>query len=691
MHDADALAGDLDGLGDLHRIVVHQHHVGGLDSRVAAHRAHSDADVRAGEHGRVVDAVADEGELRALRLGPEQLLDPRDLIGGQQLRADLIHPEVTRHIVRDLLNVASEHDGLGDARRLERGDGVAGMGLFHIGDDDVARVLAVHRDMDDGADTVALVPHDAQLLHQLAVSGGDGHAVHHRGHAAAAVLLNVRDAGAIQRTAGSLLQTLADGVRGRALGKRRVFEQLFLRHRAVMHGADLKHALRERAGLVEHDGLRLGEGLEVVGALDEYALLARAAEASEEAERDTDDERAGAGDDEEGQRTVDPGAPVRVRAGDGQRQRRQNGERERAVAHGGGVGLGKAGNEALGAGLVAAGIFHQLQNFGNRGFAERLRCANLQNARHIDAAADDLVARAHIARQALAGQRGGVERGDAVLDHAVDGHLFTRLDNDGRADGDVVGVDLFELTVVLDVRIVGTDIHERGDAAAGLADRIALEQLADLIKEHNGDGLGVVAAPFIERQRDGTDGRNRHEKIFVEHLPVADALPRLAQDVAADRQVGREIECGGDEHRQGNQFRREEQHRRGQDAIEHLFLFLRHGKALRRSPPRGLSPGRCDLQVDLAVVLDLFAVLQNGLHHGLGVLTVGKFHRHLLRHEVDHRIRDALGLLRGILHQIRAVGAVHFDRIGLFHPKMPLSFLSLKQLSTCLILMAVLY
>ena len=80
-----------------------------------------------------------------------------------------------------------------------------------------------------------------------------------------------------------------------------------------MHGADLKHALRERAGLVEYDGLRLGEGLEVVGALDEHAFLARAAETGEEAERDTDDKRAGAGDDEEGQRTVDPGAPVRVR------------------------------------------------------------------------------------------------------------------------------------------------------------------------------------------------------------------------------------------------------------------------------------------------------------------------------------------------------------------------------------------
>ena len=63
LDDADALAGDLDGLGDLERVVVHQHDVGGLDGGVGAHGAHGDADVGAGQDRGVVDAVADEGQL----------------------------------------------------------------------------------------------------------------------------------------------------------------------------------------------------------------------------------------------------------------------------------------------------------------------------------------------------------------------------------------------------------------------------------------------------------------------------------------------------------------------------------------------------------------------------------------------------------------------------------------------------
>ena len=150
---------------------------------------------------------------------------------------------------------------LRDARRLERGDGFAANGAFPTSEMTMWPAYSpFDRHMDDGADAVAAACHAiAQLLHQLAVAGGDGHAVHHRGHAVAADAPECpsRGCGRSHLPVG-LLQALADGMRGGALGQRRVFEQLFLRHRAVMHGADLKHALRQRAGLVEYDGLRSG-------------------------------------------------------------------------------------------------------------------------------------------------------------------------------------------------------------------------------------------------------------------------------------------------------------------------------------------------------------------------------------------------------------------------------------------------
>ena len=399
-------------------------------------------------------------------------------------------------------------------------------------------------------------------------------------HAAAAALFNACHAGAVERDAAGLLQALADRVRGRALGERRVFKQLVVLHRAVVHARDLEHALRERAGLVEDDDLGLGQGLEIVRALDEDALVSCAAETREEAQRDADDQRAGAGDDKERERAVDPHAPRGGTAHQKVDERRQNGQRQRAVAHGGGVDAGKAGDERLGAGLVRAGVFHQLEDLRYCGLAEGLRRSDLQHARHVDAAADDLVAGHHVARQALARQRRGVERGRAVDDLAVDGDLLTRLHDDDRADGHVVGVDLLELAATLDVGVVGADVHQRRDVAAGLADGVALEQLADLIEQHDRHGLVIVAALFIDGERDRADGRDRHQEVFVEHLMVADALPCLAQDVVADGDVGGKIENGGDGHRQRHKLCDEEQRRRDQDAAEHLLLLFRHGNDL---------------------------------------------------------------------------------------------------------------
>ena len=304
--------------------------------------------------------------------------------------------------------------------------------------------------------------------------------------------------------------------------------------------------------------------------------MARAAEAREEAERDADDQRAGAGDNKERERAVDPHAPRGGIAHQKIDDRGQNGQRQRAVAHGGGVDAGKAGDERLGAGFVRAGVFHQLQNLGHRRLAEGLRGPDLQNTRHVDAAANDLVAGHHVAREALARPRGGVERGRALDDLAVDRNFLARLDGDDRADGHVIGVDLLELAVALDVGVVGTNVHQRRDVAAGLADRVALEQLADLVEQHNGHGLVIVAALFVDRERDSADRGDRHQEVFVEHLMVANALPCLAQNVVADGDIGGEVERGGDEHRHGNEFRGEEQRRRDQDAVKHLFLLFRH-------------------------------------------------------------------------------------------------------------------
>ena len=235
--------------------------------------------------------------------------------------------------VGDLLHVTGEHNGLLNARMLQVCNGLLGVRLDDIGDDDVAGVLAVERHVDYCADTVAALVGDVQLLHELVVAGGDLNSIYLGDNAVAADLFDIRDAAAVDLLAVGALETLADRMGGGTFGESCVLKQLFLLDRCVVHGADLEYALGQRAGLVKHNSLDLRQSLKIVGAFDEDTFLARAADAGEEAERDADDERAGAADNEEGQRTVYPLFPLCVKSGDETDYRRQHREGERTVTN----------------------------------------------------------------------------------------------------------------------------------------------------------------------------------------------------------------------------------------------------------------------------------------------------------------------------------------------------------------------
>ena len=49
-----------------------------------------------------------------------------------------------------------------------------------------------------------------------------------------------------------------------ALSQRGIFQHLIGVQLVVVDGRDLKHALRQGAGLVKHDDLRCGKGLQIV-------------------------------------------------------------------------------------------------------------------------------------------------------------------------------------------------------------------------------------------------------------------------------------------------------------------------------------------------------------------------------------------------------------------------------------------
>lgn len=234
---------------------------------------------------------------------------------------------------------------------------------------------------------------------------------------------------------------------------------------------DLEHTLRQRAGLIKDDNTRMCQLFEVSRTLDKDTAGACATDAAEEAQRDGNDQCARAGDNEEGQRTVDPvtesGGLTHQQQNDGRKER----QCQRTVADRRSIDTGKTGDEVFGSSLLHAGIFHKVENFRNSGFAELLGGAHLQQTRHINASADDLIARFHVTGQALAGQSGSVQSRSALNDHAIDRHTLTRLNHNDRADLDFIRIDLLQLAVLaFDVGIVGADIHQRTDVLAALTD-----------------------------------------------------------------------------------------------------------------------------------------------------------------------------------------------------------------------------
>ena len=150
-----------------------------------------DAEVRAGECRRVVDAVADHRDLPALGL---EALDDRVLVARKHLRDHVLHgdPDLARDGLRRGAGVAGEqpHD---HASGLEVPDRLGGLGLHRVRDRDEARRRttgrnehhgpAVRGDGSRGLQQRREV--DALLLEQPAAADEDLDAVDDTAHAAA--------------------------------------------------------------------------------------------------------------------------------------------------------------------------------------------------------------------------------------------------------------------------------------------------------------------------------------------------------------------------------------------------------------------------------------------------------------------------------------------------------------------------
>ncbi len=402
-------------------------------------------------------------------------------------------------------------------------------------------------------------------LHQLGISGQHRHTVNHRLDAVTGDLLHIGNAAVVDFLPIGFLDGQRDRVIGIVLRIRRQFQQFLVLHTVGMNFSNGKGAFCQSAGLVEHNSFRVGQRLQVVAALDEYADLGRAANTAEEAERNRNHQRTGAGNDQEGQGPVNPNAE-RLPC----HQRRQDSQGEGGEHHHWRIVSGKAGDEVFHLSLFIAGVLHKVKDFRNGGFPKCLSGLDGQDARLIDAPADNLHARLHLAGHRFAGQGRSVQRGAALDDLAVQWDTLTGLHDDGVTNLHVLRVYLYQLAALLNVGIVWANVHQAGNGAAGLGNSVGLEPLAYLIEQHHRHALGMFP------QDQCADSRNRHKEVLVKHLTMQDVGDGFPDNIPADHRIADEIDPQLRPALRVEQAPGGEQHRRHDNAGQQMLLLFCH-------------------------------------------------------------------------------------------------------------------
>jgi len=154
--------------GQLADLIGHEHNIRRFNGRVRSQAAHGDPDIRPRQDRRVVDAVANKGELAFAFF--EQFFHNPDFVLRQQLGIDLADAHLLGYRFRMSLVITAQHHEI-HTQRLELRGRCGRFGLDGIGDKNISGVPAVYSNMDDGAQRNYVRDCDAVLSHDPLISG----------------------------------------------------------------------------------------------------------------------------------------------------------------------------------------------------------------------------------------------------------------------------------------------------------------------------------------------------------------------------------------------------------------------------------------------------------------------------------------------------------------------------------------
>ena len=285
-------------------------------------------------------------------------------------------------------------------------------------------------------------------------------------------------------------------------------------------------AAGDRTGFIHDNGFHVVKCFQRHAALEQDAALGACADARKIGQRYTEHQRARTGNDKEGQRGVYPMRPIaRDDAGDecGQQCDADN----RGCIH-----ARKARDKTVDLGFARGSVLHAVQNALHHAFGQHMGDAQLEHAICVHAAGQGVVAGCDTHRHGLARDRGGIQTADALDHHAVKRHAVARADQYNViylrvGSGDGLGVAVRQNTVDR----FRPQIDCLHDLAARTLDRAVLKIFANAVEQHNADRFVRCA------DRPCADGRQRHQKVFVEYTALADIAYGGQQHAPAEQQI----------------------------------------------------------------------------------------------------------------------------------------------------------
>ena len=407
---------------------------------------------------------------------------------------------------------------------MEPVDGLLAVPSGRVGGDDAAHVLLVDSHMQLVAGLVALPDVDALRQHAAGVAGHKPVSVDIDADAEAGDFLEVHERRLVDLLAVRLADAGGDAVVGEVFGLGGHLQELC---GAVAlrgdHIDDVRFALRERSGLVEHDFLCAGQLLERAVAADQDTVVEGGAKAVFKAQRAVEHELRGAGEDHEGEGDAHPLMPVVGQ--DGGHDAEAEAEHDDDDTE---------GQRELPAKLAFPGLFrgvivHEVGHLLGGGARIGTGGDDLQFVGRDDHTGVDLVPGEHVLRRLVSGQEHRVEKTAAAGDDAVDGDEFVLTDQDGLTGPDVLRRHGLEAAVPVHVDRVDLKVLERAEQSVRVGRVQRRDEPREHIEEH---GRGRRRELADEDAADAGDGHKhvRVQKLQAEQLADAVHDDFISQD-----------------------------------------------------------------------------------------------------------------------------------------------------------------